>query len=647
MMVDANTERQPGATPAGETMAAPTPARVRAALARHRRGQPAAARAICLKILKREPRNHEALHLLGVIAAQTGNYRPAVELIAMAIVLHPHDPSCHNDLGNALSGLGQLTAALVSYDRAIALQPDDAAAYNNRGAALKRLGQPDRALADYERALARQPDYAAASYNRGIVLKELGQPAAALASFDQVIALQADFAEAFYERGTVLWHLGQPAAALASLERAIALKPDEAAAYQDRGIVLHALGQSAAALASLERAIALKPDDASAYNHRGVVLTDLRQLEAALASLDRAIALKPDDAAAYNNRGIVLNALRQSDAALASLERAIALSPDYAQAYWNKSLFLLLHGDFERGWPLYEWRWQNADLRLRRRDFAQPQWCGAASLGGRTILLHSEQGLGDTLQFCRYARLVADLGARVVLEVPGALAGLLRGLAGVERVVVKGEPLPAFDLHCPLLSLPLAFKTTLDTIPAPPAYLRADGVKVRRWRDRLGAPTAPRVGLVWSGSTGHRHDRQRSLALAQLRPYLPATCDYVSLQQAVRERDRATLEEPPRIAHYGDALTDFAETAALCELMDIVISIDTSVAHLAGALGKETWLMLPFTPDWRWLLGRTDSVWYPRVRLYRQGLDGDWTTVFEQIREDLSVRVRGPCLDPG
>src|SRR5712671_1431705 len=295
---------------------------------------------------------------------------------------------------------------------------------------------------------------------------------------------------------------------------------------------------------------------------------------------------------------------------------------------------LLLKGNIEQGFELYEWRWKTEKSKKDHRNFMQPLWLGQEALQDKTILLYSEQGLGDTIQFCRYARLVADRGANVVLEVPKPLLGLLQGLAGVSEVVEMGLPLPAFDFHCPFPSLPLAYKTTLDTIPNPVAYLQSRRDKFEFWAKKLGEKTTTRVGLVWSGSTSNKHYHDRSLDLELLLPHLHGKYDYICLQKELREVDRVPLRSSS-IRFFGDELNDFTDTAALCDLMDVVISIDTSVAHLSGALGKATWVLLPYVADWRWLLDRDDSPWYPSVRLYRQNSENNWNSVFESVKGDL------------
>jgi Tetratricopeptide repeat len=365
------------------------------------------------------------------------------------------------------------------------------------------------------------------------------------------------------------------------------------------------------------------------------VLADLERHAEALASFERAIALRPGYARAFYNRGNSLRELHRHRDAVDSFERAIALEPDYASAHWNLADCHLLLGDFARGWSEYEWRWKLKQREAVRRDFPQPLWLGSSPLKGRTILLHSEMGLGDTLLFCRYAKEVAALGAKVVLEVQPALFPLLANLEGAAEVLPVGAALPDFDCHCPLMSLPLAFRTDLYTVPASVPYIRSDPARVAIWRSRLGDKTGPRVGLVWSGSSALRNDH-RSMALAQMLPLVRDWAQWISLQKEVAESEIGLLASRVDVRHFGGELRDFADTAALVELMDIVVTIDTSVANLAGAMGKTVWILLPFNPhDWRWMLDREDSLWYPTARLFRQSAVGDWPGVIRRVDDAL------------
>jgi hypothetical protein len=303
------------------------------------------------------------------------------------------------------------------------------------------------------------------------------------------------------------------------------------------------------------------------------------------------------------------------------------------------SLLHLLLGNFKDGWQGYEWRWKKDSFTSHKRSFQQPLWLGIESLQNKTILLYAEQGLGDVIQFCRYTPLVAALGAKVILEVPTSLINLLSDLDGVSQIIAYGDELPEFDFQCPLLSLPLAFKTELHSIPPVSQYITSDREKVTKWQTKLGKKIKPRVGIVWSGSIVHQNDHNRSLTLSQLIPYLHYKMEYVCLQKELRDIDKELLAQHIEIKYFGDALEDFTDTAAICELMDVVISVDTSVAHISGALSKPTWVLLPYSPDWRWLLDRDDSPWYPSVKLYRQKEIGNWDSVLENIKGDLEKHL--------
>jgi hypothetical protein len=362
----------------------------------------------------------------------------------------------------------------------------------------------------------------------------------------------------------------------------------------------------------------------------------INRLEEALLSYDRAIEISPKNSDFYSNRGLVLQKLNRIKEALHSFETAIHFNPYHTEAYLNKSLALLLNGDLFNGFKCYEWRWRSESIKKNAGDrlFEKPLWLNNESIANKTILLWGEQGLGDSIQFCRYAKLVKDLGAKVLLEVPQSLVALLDSLEGVDVLIEHGMPIPDFDFHCPLMSLPLAFKSELNSIPSQKSYLKCNACKQKLWSQRLGERSKPRIGIVWRGSAGHKNDLNRSIRLSQLVEYLPSDFEYVSLQKEVRDEDKSALKNSV-IKNYGELLINFADTAALCELMDLVICVDTSLAHLAGALGKKTWVLLPFSPDWRWLLERDDSPWYESIKLYRQGQDREYGPALSCIRSDL------------
>lgn len=477
----------------------------------------------------------------------------------------------------------------------------------------------------------------AALSQQGDALRNLGRLPEALAAYDAALSAAPQDAVIHCKRGLALKDLGRLPEALASLERGIELQPQLAPAHMDRANVLQDLGRLPDALAAYDRAVASAPRYPDAWCNRGTALHRLGRLADAIASYDAALAIDPRHAAADLNRSTTLSDLGRHQEALAGFERAVSRDPDNALAHWNEALCRLRMGDFERGWPKFEWRWRYAELGLAERHYPQPRWLGDTGLAGCTILVHAEQGLGDALQFCRYAEALAARGASVILQVPTALRALLASLRGVQRVLGEGEPAPAFDCHAPMLGLPRAFGTTLASIPANVPYLNAEPQRIARWAKRLGTRTGrPRVGLAWSGNPRHTNDTCRSIPLHRFGALTALEVDFVALQPDIRESDRLDLDAA-RIRFFGTELQDFADTAALAVNLDLVISVDTSIAHLAGALGLPVWILLPFAPDWRWLRDRADSPWYPTARLFRQSEPGDWDGVIARARRELQA----------
>jgi len=498
-----------------------------------------------------------------------------------------------------------------------------------------KLGCSHDALASYDRALTIRPDHPPTLNNRGSTLGELKRFEEALASYDRALALHPDFPEALSNRGNILRELKRFEEALASYDCALKLRPDYAVALSNRGLVLCDLRRFEEALESCDHALTLQPDHAATLNSRGNILRELKRFEEALASYDRALTLQPDYPEALSNRGLALCDLRRFQEGLACYDRALKLRPDYAVAHHNEGMCRLMIGDFDRGWEKREWKSKNWN------DFAQPMWLGSKN-ADKAILLHARPmlGFGDTIQFCRYVPLVAERAARVILEVQASLRGLMSTLAGVVQIVASGESLPNFDLHCSLLSLPLAFRTRLETIPCATPYLRVSSQAMMNWNARLGSRGHPRIGLAWSGNPFNLNDHNRSIKLRSLLSLLDLDATFISLQKDVRAGDAAVLKARSDVLHFGDELKDFSDTAAIISNLDLIISVDTSVVHLAGALAKPVWVMLPFIPDWRWLLDREDSPWYPTARLFRQDDSRTWENVIVRVHAALQDFVR-------
>jgi tetratricopeptide (TPR) repeat protein len=615
----------------------PRPDLLAKAISLHGAGNLKEAQSIYEDLLKLSPHYVEVLTLYGIMHAQMGEMEKGLQLVEKAIALNPAHAEAHANRAIILQSLGRSEEALQSYDKAIECDSRYTDAYINRGVILSSLHRYQEAVASYDKAITLNSNDPTVHYSRANALRELAQYEEAVASYDKAIAMKPDYAEAYNNRGLVALKLmDRYSEALASFDKAIELNANYGEAYDNRAVALRGLNQFEEALKSHDEAIALKPDHAIAYDNRGATLQELNRHMEALESFNRAIALKPDYAEAHNSKGFILQKLGQYREAMESFNTAISLKADYADAYWNKAVLHLQLGEFKEGWPLYEWRWKSAN-RKGFRAFSEPLWLGKESLKGKTLLVHAEQGLGDTIQLCRFIPQLESLGAKILLEVPASLVGLISSLKGTYQLVVQGAPLPVFDFHCPLFSLPLALGTTLENIPATIPYLYANEAKLQIWQHRLGVKTKPRIGLVWSGDAKHQNDRNRSIPLHTILPLLSDAYEFHCLQKEVRPADAAKLAQT-RIILHGQDLKDFSDTAALVSKMDLVISIDTSVAHLAGALGKECWILLPFAPDYRWLNERQDSPWYPRARLFRQHVIGDWNSVLAEVKKVLSEK---------
>lgn len=560
-------------------------------------------------IIDRFPGDFESLVMSGVLAAQTNRLQRAADLLRRAVEVNPASPEAHNNLGIVLTDLTHYASALSCFDMALSLSPRYAEAFANRAVVLGHLGHVDEALAGYDRAIELQPGAAIAHLNRGSLLLRCGRPNDALASFDRAIALQPGRSEAFASRGAALLELGRPHDALASYDRAIALGPAHAPHHNDRGIALQ----------------------------------DLELCEQALESYDRAIALDPLHAGAHHNRATVLEQLWRFDEAIAGYDRSIELRPESADPAFAKGICLLRLEQFEDAWHWYEARTRGLrSVRTRGVNLSAQRWNGRDDIGGRSLLITWEQGLGDTLQFCRYALLAAQRGARVALEVQPALQRLLQTLHPSIEIVTDLDAASRFDYHCPLLSLPAAFGTTASNIPHTVPYLAAETDRVSHWRKRLGEGGF-KIGICWQGTAG-KADIGRSVPLEwfEILATIPGV-RLVSLQRnhgTQQLRDRATRVPAEQFGEELDAGGDaFLDSAAIMQHLDLVISSDTAIAHLAGALARPAWIVLKRVPDWRWGLTGPSTPWYPTLRLFRQARRGDWEGVFRNLREALLERL--------
>ena len=476
----------------------------------------------------------------------------------------------------------------------------------------------------------------------GATLYEQGKVEQALKIYDRAIQLRPDYADAYNNRGNVLQGLGRLEEAMQSYHKAIQLKPDYAGAYNNCGNTHKELGQLEEAVEDYGRATGLEPNYVEAYNNLGTALQDLGQFEEALKSYAKAIQLNPDYAEAYNNRGTTLQHLGRLEEALKSYDQAVQLSPKLYFARMNRSLVWLLRGNFQQGWPEYEFRLKI--FKDRKRTFRMGAEWKAEPLEDKLLFVYPEQGLGDTIQFLRYLPLIKKLGGKVIFEVPKPLLRLIDTFEGYDRLVTceqNGDAslMNKFDYHVPLLSLPGLFNTNLENIPSASPYLFVDNKLKRMWQTRLASKELFKVGIVWAGAGGHKGDHIRSIRLSVFKALNDIKgVKLFSLQK--EKHAKWTDIDPGEVVdmELGAEIIDFADTAAIIENLDLVVSVDTSVAHLAGALGKEVWTLLPFSPDWRWMLNRSDSPWYPTMRLFRQPSVCDWKSVLHEVRKALVQR---------
>jgi tetratricopeptide (TPR) repeat protein/GR25 family glycosyltransferase involved in LPS biosynthesis/ADP-heptose:LPS heptosyltransferase len=615
------------------------------AMAHHQNRRLEEAERLYLDILKVEPDHFDVTHLLGVVRHQQGRDAEAVELTGAAIKKNPRSAPALLNHGAALSALKRHEEALASYDAALRLEANWAEALRNRGNALFELKRFDEALTAFDKALEARPDYVETLNARGAALLELRRQREALAAFEKVLGLNPSHAEALVNRGTALVALAQESEAAASYEQALesydaalALTPNWPEALRNRGNILFELKRFEEALASYDRAIQVRPNYVEALTGRGNALNALDRADEALANYERALAIQPDYVEALNNRGNTLGGLGRFEQALASYDRAIELDPENGELRFNRAYVLLLLGRFSEGWREHEFR--RRKKTWIERNFAAPEWAGE-DIRGKRVLLYAEQGMGDTIQFARFARSVAQLGAAVILEVQPRLKGLLERLACDAVVVRKGEELPEYDRHLPLMSAPFILGFDPQSDPAQVPYLSADPVRIDRWASRLPAGDF-RVGIAWQGNAAAPIDKGRSVPLKAFAPLgqIPGVT-LIGLQKGAGAEQVADLPSGMVVHTLGtnfDAERDaFLDTVAVMMSLDLIVTSDTAVAHLAGALGRPVWIVLKRAADWRWLTDRDDSPWYPSARLFRQNQAGDWDEVFARVAVELAA----------
>lgn len=542
---------------------------------------------------------------------------------------------------SALHREGRFAEAKAAYRDILRQTPNQFDALHLLGVLALQSGDPVKGLAWIDKAIAERSDVSIAHKHRGMGLEALGRDTEALSAYERAVALNADYAEAWANHGHLLLQRQNNEAALRSLDKALALQPGLPLAAVDRAVALHRLqryAESAAAhrrvLAICDATLATDPRNAPTHVMRGLASHALGAEQDAVASYDKALDAVPDYPEAHYNRGIALMCLGRREEGLQAYDRALALRPGYLDAMLAKAHALLLLGRLEEGWRYYEWRKQSIE-RPGDRAFPQPLWLGEQPIAGKHLFVHWEQGYGDIVQMCRYTSILYDMGAKVTLSVPVGLLPLMRGFDRRISIIGGAAVPPAFDFHCPLMSLPMALGTTVATIPAMPRYLSADTEASARWKAWLGPDPRPKIGLVWRGNPSRHYNRVRSIPLPDILGILDDRRRWICLQHELDDEDAEAVRQDGRIEFLGGKIQDIGETAALVENLDAVISIDTFFAHLAGALGKPLFLPLAYAPDWRWLVDRPDSPWYPSARLFRQQTMGDWSSVLRDIADSL------------
>jgi tetratricopeptide (TPR) repeat protein len=608
----------------------------------------------------------------GLSALQAGNLKEAERLLRAVTRAQPKHVPAHNVLGVVLSQLGRNTEAVASYDRALLLAPDSIETWHGRGMTLLAAGRIEEAIASFDRVIAIKSDLPQVHLLRAKLLADLGSRDAALAGLDKLLALKPELAEAWLGRSNILFETKRHEAALAAAKQAVALRPDLAEAWHGLGNVLNELQRHEEALGAYDKALAISPNFAGAWYGRGNVLNELKRYQEALVAFDKAAGLEPNLVLAWVGRGNVLNMLQEPDAALAafahalkldpnfaeawlgrgnvfaelkrlgealtSYDKAIALNPDFATGYYNRGRARLLVGRYREGWEDCEWRFESAHFPSKRPDLKVAHWRGENLPSGQ-LLVYSEQGLGDIFQFARFLPLLAQRGLRITFLTHEKLVRLFRESIASAKIVGSLDGLQGIDAQVALMSLPHVLETDLTSVPNEVPYLKAEPQLEAHWKARIGGHGF-KIGIAWQGNPIGTIDRGRSVPLKEfVRLTDISGVRLISLQKHVGLDQLAQLPKGATIETLGDEFDSgpdaFVDTAAVMKNLDLIITSDTSIAHLAGALGRSTWVVLKRVPDWRWMLDRKDSPWYPTLRLFRQEQHDDWASVFFQIEQSL------------
>jgi tetratricopeptide (TPR) repeat protein len=614
----------------------------------------------CLCVVQTaDERNAPKSNLIGLIYLSAGENVKALAWFDRALHLDGACAEAWSNRGAALQQLGH-AEALSAYEEAVRLGLSEPALFYNRGNLLREAGRFEEAIVSYDTALKLKPAYPEALRAGGIVLRDLGHPRSALEFFDEAIRLRPTFVEASIDRGNLLQNLDRFEEALACYDRALEHNPDHSGLLNNRGSALQAIGRLREASAAFDAALRSNPLCSKAWSNRGNLLLMLQQPEASLAAYDRALAIRPDYVDALSGRAVALKRLCRFDEALADFDAALALDPTSAHIKNNKAALLLLLGDFERGWDLYEWRWIAGQTPKNTLKLAIPEWDGQP-LAGRKIIVFDEQGLGDAIQFARYLLLLSEAGAHVAFFCRSGLRRLLKGLAKPIALVDNLTDVERFDYQIALCSLPRALKTTLATIPAAASYLVAERPLVQKWAAQLGSRDF-KIGVCWRGSANLKADAGRAPPLDCFASLAHKGARLISLQKfdpSLSQSDSGGVPDPEKLrppenlpqaedlgADFDAGMDRFIDAAAVMQSLDLIITCDTSIAHLAGALGRPVWVVLQHSPDWRWLLHRDDCPWYPSMRLFRQSRRGDWAGVFDSLGQALQITTacaRPPC----